>query len=321
MTSVASKVDSDEAVDTHWSMRLALPFFLITIVLTYAGFVLFGASQAGVLPVTIPYEVAFLAQFAPSGTAVYLAWRRGGRRGAKALMSRLVQWRVSPMWYVVALLTAPAMAGVVLLGNQLVGTEVVWAKLGTWPQMLGSYFDGQIQGPEGPLQAIANVAGGGPAWLTVLIFAVFAIIAGGLSEELGWRGHALSTLQKNYTSLTATLVIALYWGLWHIAPPPVWEMLFSQGIGAFLPVAGTRLAQYLVLGTPLCVLYTLIVNRGDGSILLAVLFHAAYNTTTITLFQLWGQTYFWEMILGFWVVGGSIVAANRSHFFTQGSDG
>jgi membrane protease YdiL (CAAX protease family) len=98
-------------------------------------------------------------------------------------------------------------------------------------------------------------------------------------------------------------------------------MLFAQGIGAFLPVAGARLAQYLLLGIPLCVLYTLMVNRGGGSVLLAVLFHATYNTTTLTLFEIGGQAYFWEMIIGFWTVSGAIVAANWSHFFSQGPDG
>lgn len=58
-----------------------------------------------------------------------------------------------------------------------------------------------------------------------------------------------------------------------------------------------------------------------GSVLIAVLFHVAYNTTTLTLFELGGQAYFWEMILGFWIVGGGLVAANQPHFFSRGPDG
>jgi membrane protease YdiL (CAAX protease family) len=324
MSSSASDAVVAEKAGTgiDWPTRLALPFFLITLVVTFAGMALFGASQAGGLPVAIPYEVAFLAQFAPSGTAVYLAWRRGGGVAAKELLGRLVQWRVSRAWYAVALCTAPALAALVLVGNHLFGAEAVaWAEIGTLPDILGSALAERAQSSEGAIQWIAAVANGGPAWLTVLIFGIFAITAGGISEELGWRGHALSTLQANYSSLTASLVIALYWALWHIAPPPVWEMLFSQGMGAFLPAAGARLVQYLVLGIPLCILYTMIVNRCGGSVLLAVLFHATYNTTTLTLFTLGGQPYFWEMILGFWIVGGAVVAANQTHFFSRGPDG
>lgn len=318
----SSDVALAEEAGADWATRLALPFFLTTLVVSFAGWVLFAASQAGVLPVMVPYEVAFIAQFAPSGVALHLAWWRGGGVATKELLGRLVQWRVVPTWFAVALFTAPMLAGLVLSGNYIFGAEaVVWAKLGSLPEMFGSTLADQAQGSEGPLHAVAEVANEGPAWVSVLIFAIFAITAGGVSEELGWRGHALSTLQANYTSLTASLVIALYWALWHIAPPPVWEMLFSQGMGAFLPMAGARLAQYLVLGIPLCVLYTLMVNRGGGSVLIAVLFHVAYNTTTLTLFELGGQAYFWEMILGFWIVGGGLVAANQPHFFSRGPDG
>jgi hypothetical protein len=65
MALFASNVASDKGTEASWSDRLALPFLLLTLVISFAGFALFGASQAGVLPVTIPYEVAFLAQFAP----------------------------------------------------------------------------------------------------------------------------------------------------------------------------------------------------------------------------------------------------------------
>jgi membrane protease YdiL (CAAX protease family) len=322
MPPVDSKTASDEATHANWSTRLALPFFLITLVITFIGFALFGASQAGAFPVAIPYEVAWFAQFGPSGAAVYLTWQRGGGIAAKDLLGRLVQWRVAPTWYAVALFTAPALAALVLFGNHIFGADAVaWTKLGSWPEMLGSNLAEEAQGAGGPIQAIAALGTEGPAWLTVLVFAVFAITAGGISEELGWRGHALSTLQQNYTSLTASLVTALFWALWHIAPPPAWEMLFSQGVGAFLPVAGIRFAQYLVGAIPLCVVYTLIVNKGGGSVLLAVLFHATYNTTTLTLFELGGQAYFWGMIAGFWILGGGFVVANRSHFFSRGPNG
>lgn len=321
MFSSASNVAATEGTDGDWTARLALPFFLLTLVVSFTGYALYGASQAGVLPVIIPYEVAWIAQFAPSGVAVYLTWRREGGDAANDLLGRLVQWRVSPTWYAVALFTTPALAALVLLGNHVLGAEAVaWARLSSLPDMFEATLADQVQGSAGPLQAVVGVAEGGPAWISVLSFAIFAITTGGLSEELGWRGHALTTLQENYTSLTASLVIALFWALWHVAPSSAWEMLFSQGTGAFLSTAGARLAQYLVLGIPLCVLYTLIVNRSGGSVLLAVLLHATYNTTTVTLFELGGQRYFWEMILGFWILGPVIVTANQSHFFSQGPD-
>jgi len=76
MSSTDSDVSLTEETDADWAARLALPFFLITLLVSFVGMALFGASQAGVLPMTIPYEVPWLAQFAPSGAAVYLAGLR-----------------------------------------------------------------------------------------------------------------------------------------------------------------------------------------------------------------------------------------------------
>jgi len=217
---------TDEATNVNWPTRLALPFFLITLVISFVGMALFGAAQAGVLPVPVPFEVPFLAQLAPAGVAVYLTWRRGGGSAAKDLLGRLVQWRVAPTWYAVALFTAPVMAGLVLFGNDVLGAETVaWSKLATLPSALGAALDGRIWAP-GPLQSVVDAAWAGPAWVTVGVFGLFALMGGGLSEELGWRGYALSWIQTYYTTLTAGIVIALYWFVWHIAPP-VWEILFT----------------------------------------------------------------------------------------------
>jgi hypothetical protein len=125
MPPVASRTAPDEATNVNWPTRLALPFFLITLVISFAGMALLGAAQAGVLSVPVPFEVPFLAQLAPAGVAVYLAWRRGGGSAAKDLLGRLVQWRVAPTWYAVALFTGPVMVGLVLFGNDVLGAETV----------------------------------------------------------------------------------------------------------------------------------------------------------------------------------------------------
>jgi membrane protease YdiL (CAAX protease family) len=313
---VDSRTASDEATDASWSTRLALPFFLITLAVTFVGFALFGASQAGAFPVTIPYEVAWFAQFGPSGVAVYLTWRRGGGSAAKDLLGRLVQWRVAPTWYAVALFTAPVMAGLVLFGNDVLGAEVVaWAKFATLPSALGAALDGRVMA-RGPLQSIVDAARAGPAWVTVGTFGLFALTAGGLSEELGWRGYALSRIQTYYTTLAAGVVIALYWSVWHIAPP-VWEVLFTQGLGPFLGAAGATVGQYVAFGTPLSILFVWTVNRSGGSVLMAVFFHASWNTTALTMMELFPAAYLLETSLLIWVVAIVVVAADRAHFFSR----
>jgi hypothetical protein len=74
----------------------------------------------------------------------------------------------------------------VLFGNHLFGAEAVaWAKLGSWPEMPGSPLADEAHGAGDPMQVIAALGTERPAWLTVLVFAVFAITSGGISEELG----------------------------------------------------------------------------------------------------------------------------------------
>lgn len=49
-----------------------------------------------------------------------------------------------------------------------------------------------------------------------LFFAFFIFIFGPLPEELAWRGFALDSLLNKYNWKIANLILALYWGFWHI---------------------------------------------------------------------------------------------------------
>jgi len=187
------------------------------------------------------------------------------------------------------------------------------------PSALGAALDGRIWAP-GPLQSVVDAAWAGPAWVTVGVFGLFALMGGGLSEELGWRGYALSWIQTYYTTLTAGIVIALYWSVWHIAPP-VWEILFTQGLGPFLASAGATVGQYVALSTPLSILFVWAVNRSGGSVLMAVFFHASWNTTALTLMELYPARYLLETSLLIWVLAIVVVAADRAHFFSRGAKG
>jgi membrane protease YdiL (CAAX protease family) len=52
---------------------------------------------------------------------------------------------------------------------------------------------------------------------------------GGVTEETGWRGFALPTLQNRMTPLAATLIVGLMWGVWHFPARPD----TSQALTAF----------------------------------------------------------------------------------------
>lgn len=52
-------------------------------------------------------------------------------------------------------------------------------------------------------------------WKLLLQFLLVEIIFGAISEELGWRGYALDELERTWSPLVASVVLGLFWALWH----------------------------------------------------------------------------------------------------------
>jgi membrane protease YdiL (CAAX protease family) len=82
---------------------------------------------------------------------------------------------------------------------------------------------------------------------------------GPVMEELGWRGYALPRLQARYSPLTANIILGVVVAIWHLR----WI------VNGDLPVI------YLPAIIAATVLFGWIVNSTRGSVLLALLFHAA----------------------------------------------
>jgi membrane protease YdiL (CAAX protease family) len=104
-------------------------------------------------------------------------------------------------------------------------------------------------------------------WLLLPPF-IASIIHGGLSEEFGWRGYALPRFQAKFNALTAALVLGLIEGCWHI------PLVFMPGDERFGMVIPVLILPYFATG----IFRAWIFNNTGGSVLAAVLFHAAGNT-------------------------------------------
>lgn len=111
-----------------------------------------------------------------------------------------------------------------------------------------------------------------------LLFSVFLPnVAVGLfipsfGEEPGWRGFALPRLQVQYGPLTATLVLGALHGLWHLPAFFTPMLLGPFSFGSFVPFVLTAIAGTFI--------YTWVFNNTRGSVLIAVLMHAASNAAT-----------------------------------------
>ena len=161
----------------------------------------------------------------------------GGPAALRDLVRRIIRWR-GPWWVHVAAIALPVTIGAV--------TVALSEALGR-PSHLG-----QTEGLAG-----------------CLVYFSYAIGLFLLTEEAGWTGVLLPRLQTRMRPLSASLVLGLVWGLWHL------PLLNAPGEKD----SGLPFAAFLLLIVPTCVVMSAFVNATRGTVLAAALFHAAFNAT------------------------------------------
>ena len=109
-----------------------------------------------------------------------------------------------------------------------------------------------------------------PDFVLIFLLLLLSPFAGGLGEEPGWRGFALPRMLAGRSPLASALLLGAVVALWH-AP------LFVAGV--YHP-AWLHLAVIVVTTVPFVVLYL----GSNGSVLLAMLFHAMWNAAPELLF-------------------------------------
>jgi uncharacterized protein len=171
-----------------------------------------------------------------------------GRGALRKLLGRLLIWRVNPLWYLVVVLGPVALAGGVVGMNTLMG---------------------------GPALSL------GMPLLGVLSMLAFSTVPGSaLGEEIGWRGYALPRLQAGRSALSASLILGVLWGFWHL---PLW----LTGAPGRTPVL---YAAFVVSVISLSVILTWVYNSTGGSLLMVVLLHATFNLpVTLAIDELGGR--------------------------------
>lgn len=98
-------------------------------------------------------------------------------------------------------------------------------------------------------------------WASLLVFPLVFVTNWG--EEVGWRGFALPRLMASFRPLTASLVLGLIWGGFHL--PLYWQRpLFALLFLALTPALSVFIA-WLFISTV-------------ESVFVCTLFHAIYNT-------------------------------------------
>ena len=203
--------------------------------------------------------------FGPALAAIIMAAITDGKPGVKALLSRTVRWRVGLPWYVVAL-GLPT-----LLSLATAGLSVVFGA--------GVLQFGQ---------------------LSVLDFVVFVLVVG---EELGWRGYALPKLLETRSALTASVILGVLWGLWHL------PTFFSSSA----PQQGLPIVAFVLMTIEYSIIMSWIYLHTRGSVLIATLCHGAINLSQgFFLGGVTGSTRYWLLAAVYGVAAIAVAFALRS---------
>lgn len=196
--------------------------------------------DSAAVPPGLKFLLTVLAPFAgPTLAAFVLTAALDGRAGVRALLGRYIQWRFGWPWYLLAF------AGPLALLLLAVAAAYGAAALPPLGEQGGAI---------------------GAAYLITLVVNLF--IGGILGEEPGWRGFALPRLQERYGPLLGSVVLSLFWSLWHL------PLILTPGGATW---TGSILL-YIVLNMALTIVHTWVFNGTRSSLLSVMLLHAAVNT-------------------------------------------
>jgi membrane protease YdiL (CAAX protease family) len=229
-----------------------LLFFLSSFALTWGYFWLIWA------PLGLPDFLIALGGFGPAVSAFLVLAITSGTPGVLRLLRSIVHWRVGVRWYLVALLGVPLLNLFAFLVVPGTLSDFVAPDSRLLPMYLSE-------------MAISLTIGIAPMW-----------------EEVGWRGFALPHIQRRHGPVLGTIILGALWGLWHL--PFFFGPLARTGSNATLLDATTALIEFSIGLTGLSVVMTWILNNCGGSTLLAILIHAAFDSSGLALVALFPST-------------------------------
>lgn len=182
----------------------------------------------------------------PALSSIILTGLVYGKSGFRELRIRLLKWRVGIKWYAIAFLTVPLLVTPILLIFGLISHTFLPSLFSTSDKI--------------------NL---------VLSGIVTGLIFGGLLEELGWTGFAVTALRRRYSVVTTGLIVGVLWGVWHFPP----KILFS-GILGLAPFLIVDLLTAVLNLTAYRILLVWIYDRTD-SLLVTMLMHASLTACTL----------------------------------------
>ncbi len=235
-----------------------LAFFILAFAGTWIAFLPLVLAQngLGILPYTIPeigpyppsyWFAALGALLGPTLASFTVTAITTGKAGVQQLLRRYVIWRVGLRWYLLVLVGVPLFQ--LVCSSVFLGIAPLTALIQQWPLYFTTFLP------------------------NVLIIAVAVQIW----EEGGWSGYAVPNLQKRFGAVRTALILGPLWALWHLPAFIVPGQIFDQKVDALTIVAYMVLLIIVAILTRISM--TWVFNNTKGSILIAILLHAALDAS------------------------------------------
>ena len=178
-----------------------------------------------------------------------------GVAGLRSMGSRLIRWRVSWIWYVIAVAVPLSVKFAAIALNTASGAPVPdIAEFSVWYSL--------------PMAIAMNIV---------------SPLNAQLPEEASFRGWAQPTLQSTRTALAATVLMAIGVTIWHL-PLFVMPQFGSSPIEALATIAVTFWYAWLFNHASGSALLTLIAHATEGAVETSTLWQASADTTRMTWF-------------------------------------
>jgi len=177
----------------------------------------------------------------PHMAAVLLTYLRAGKPGLKALYSKAIKLNVGIQWYLIAF----------FLPFIIILIAEILAALG------------------GETIPFSNVS-----WSLIIVYFILFLIVPGIGEEMGWRGYAQPALQRKFNPTISSLVIGIFWGLWH----------FPSFLDPTSIYRDANFGMFLIMVVALAVIYGWMYNN-TGSIFFPIIYHTMHDLATSVLYN------------------------------------
>ena len=215
-------------------------FFVLTIIFTLPAYVLITLTGLNII---LSPEMVFafvpLSVIAPICAALVLTYRKSGGIGVKKLLKRSFDYKrvKNKKWFWPTILLMPLLISLVFGVSSLLELELLPA----------------------PMPLIA-------APIALILFFLAALF-----ENIGWMGYAFEPMRNRWGLFKSTLLLGVFWGLWHVP-----MLIFT------VPETEMIIAQFLSLIALRIIIVWLYWNTGK-SVFIAILFHAIYNVCMVVI--------------------------------------